>query len=41
VICSDSIVQRKSTLKDCRIGASFVIPAATEAKNETLCKERD
>jgi len=41
ILCTDSIVQKKSSLKDCRIGTSFTIAANTDAKNETLCNERD
>jgi hypothetical protein len=41
VLCHGSKVQAKSSVKDSKVGAGFVVAGASDVKNENLCRERD
>ncbi|KAL9272831.1 Translation initiation factor eIF2B subunit gamma-like protein [Drosera capensis] len=39
VICSNAQLQERVTLKDCQVGAGFVVPAGSDYKGEPLAKK--
>ena len=39
IIGAHAVIGKGSVLKDCKIGPNFVVEAATECKNEILCKD--
>lgn len=36
IMCNHCVVNRQSTLKDCRLGAKYVVPAGSDHRGETL-----